>query len=88
MSLSWEHRQDFSYNSAFVTEAVVLYGSQERFNQIIEVEILFIQVLQTLVITPYLNYRLFYIITTKINPAIWTWIFLNWLNNFCPAFSD
>ena len=71
-----------------MTKAMVLHGSQDWFNQIIEAEILFIQVPGTLALIPYLNCPIFHIITTKINPPIWTWIFLNWLNNFRTALSD
>lgn len=71
-----------------MTEAVVLHGSQEWFDQINEAEILSIQVLETLALIPYLNYFIFHIIATKINPLIWTQIFLNWLNNFHTALSD
>lgn len=79
MFLSWEDQQGFPYNSALMTEAMVFYGSQEWFNQIIEAEILSIQVPETLALISYLNYRIFHIKTTKINPPIWTQIFLNWI---------
>lgn len=53
-----------------MTKAMVLYGSPDWFNQIIEAEILFIQVLETLALIPYLNCPIFHIITTEINPPI------------------
>lgn len=68
--LSWEHQQGFPYNSALMTEAMVFYSSQERFNQIIEAEILSVKVLETLALISYLNYHIFHIITTKIHPPI------------------
>lgn len=71
-----------------MTKAMVLYGSLDWFNQIIEAEILFIQVLETLALIPYLNCPIFHIITTEINPPIWTWIFLNWSDNFRTALDD